>query len=81
MVFLGKVSFSVYLVHFAVLKALKAPADMVAGHIGWGLTLPLLYVATLMVAGGLSWLTYRWIEEPFIALGRRVRATRRAPVS
>ena len=64
----GLVSYSVYILH---------PILMIASD-GFGWTRPLvdlqLYIPVLALASlGLSALTYRFVEAPAIALGRRVR--------
>jgi len=80
---LGRVSFSVYILHFALLKvtamALESFWPFSATGIG-----SVAYMAVLLaVAGGLTFalakLTYRAIEKPFIDLGKRI--TRGAPVA
>jgi peptidoglycan/LPS O-acetylase OafA/YrhL len=64
-VFLGEISYSVYLLHPFAQEALKAwsPKGMPAS-LGFGLGL----AATL----GLATLTHRWIEQPAMALGKRL---------
>jgi peptidoglycan/LPS O-acetylase OafA/YrhL len=67
---IGKLSFSMYLTHFAVLDALTAlrisqrfpPGDVGA---------LLHYVATVGAAAAVSWLAYRFVERPAIAAGAR----------
>lgn len=67
--FLGEISFSIYLVHFAILHML--------GDFAWTGWSPLarlisLYGATLAVSSLLAWGCYTWIERPMIKVGRRV---------
>jgi peptidoglycan/LPS O-acetylase OafA/YrhL len=73
MVRLGQISFSVYLLHFMVIEALRRTIGP--------LTLPtrvadLAWLASLPVLVGLSalpaLLTYRWIEQPGIRAGGRL---------
>ena len=66
LVYLGTISYSVYLMHGVVLILMP--------HIGSGLTTFLLW--NVVTIAGAS-LTYRFIEKPAIALGRRVVAVRR----
>lgn len=66
---LGKISYSLYLIHAIVLLCLLHAA---AGRI----PLPLIWVATVAISLGLSDLSYRFVERPSIQLGRRL--TRRA---
>lgn len=67
--FLGRISFSIYLLHFIVLCSLSAtfythfPRD--ALHIGIGL---IVYLAACV---GAAWLFERWVDRPAIALSRR----------
>lgn len=70
-VFLGKLSFSMYLVHIAVLKILgNAQINLLFGSGDLNSLLFFLFVLTL--TAGVSWLTYRFVEKPGIALGRRL---------
>ena len=70
--FIGKVSFSVYLLHFLViitlttraLRLLNLPAS--ASALGWWLGLTFTILATL----GLAAPAYRFVEIPSMALGR-----------
>ena len=62
---LGKMSYSVYLLHFIVL--------LLFVHLLYG-RFPLLIIFTicLVVVIAASWVFYRWVEIPFISLGRKV---------
>ena len=75
--FLGKISYSVYLLHFAVLTQVKhlVPAfhlppqhemDMPTFLLTWGLT--------ILGTVPLAWLSYRCVEQPGIDLGGKVIA-------
>lgn len=66
MTYLGRVSFSVYIVHFAVIAAAAPLARM--SPIG-GLA---FYPMVLGVSVAIASLTWRFIETPMIHLGRRV---------
>jgi peptidoglycan/LPS O-acetylase OafA/YrhL len=59
---MGRISYSIYLLHTLVL------ALLITAHCPRWLLLPVLVVASI----GLSALTYRWIEDPGIRLGRRL---------
>jgi peptidoglycan/LPS O-acetylase OafA/YrhL len=63
---LGTISYSVYLVQALVLLAVPAPASPVLAALLW---------AALII--GASELTYRFVEQPAIRVGRRVAAGRR----
>ncbi|NIF18693.1 acyltransferase [Pantoea sp. Cy-639] len=70
-VWLGKLSFSMYLVHIAVLKVLSLWG--VGAWFGDGNLKSLcFFVLVLALTAGLSWLTYQRVEKPGIALGRRL---------
>jgi peptidoglycan/LPS O-acetylase OafA/YrhL len=60
----GKISYSAYLVHFALLSIIPIPHDNFAEAF---LTLALITIA-------ISSVTFRWIEQPFIRLGHRIAA-------
>jgi peptidoglycan/LPS O-acetylase OafA/YrhL len=72
-VFCGKISYSLYFVHFAVLQycyrqwpdGLPLPAPAAT---------PAAYLLLLTLAGAVAWVTYHAIELPGIALGRRLVA-------
>lgn len=72
---LGKVSYSMYLSHFFVMKALLlwAPAWTYLPHRGYAGGL-VFFVLLLVFDLPLSWLLWRTIEVPGIALGRAVLA-------
>lgn len=70
---IGKLSFSMYLSHFAVIDAFAAAG--VSARFGSGDGAALLHYACVAAAtAGVSWLCYRWIERPGIAAGRRLIA-------
>jgi peptidoglycan/LPS O-acetylase OafA/YrhL len=62
---LGKMSYSVYLLHFIIM--------LLVVHLFYG-KLPLLLVLTLclVVTIASSWAFYRFVEIPCISLGRRL---------
>jgi peptidoglycan/LPS O-acetylase OafA/YrhL len=70
-VFIGKISYSLYFVHFAVFQFLYLHWPQGLPLTGPAATL-LAYLLVLAIAGSISYLTYRAIELPGIALGRRV---------
>lgn len=67
---LGRISYSVYLMHIGVLYVVLRAITRFDEHMGgWkvlALALPATVILTLMVSA----LTYRWIEVPGMALGR-----------
>ncbi len=70
-VLLGKLSFSMYLVHIAILKLLsgtRIPAAMGEGN----LNSVLFFLFVLAITAVVSRMTYSVIEKPGIALGRRL---------
>jgi peptidoglycan/LPS O-acetylase OafA/YrhL len=80
---LGRVSFSVYVLHFAMLKLTAMILEHVWPFAATGIASVAYWSAMIVIAGGLTFalskLTYRAIEKPFIDLGKRL--TRRAPVA
>ena len=71
LVAIGKVSFSIYLVHFAFLRpAYDLTAMLIAGR--GVLFLVTYYIAIFAPSLAIASMTYRWIEEPCIALGRQI---------
>jgi len=85
MTHLGEISFSLYLLHFAVLKVLLPVIRRAEAALGWAVTLPLAYVATIALAGLLAHFTYNYVERPFIRAGRKAfagsRTTAETPLS
>lgn len=77
-ILLGRISYSLYFVHFAVFQFffLHWPAGFPVT--GPGATL-LALLLVLGVAGSVAWATHRWIELPGIELGRRWVALLEAP--
>ncbi len=70
MTWLGRISYSLYLVHpavYGVVLAFFAPTNPLAG---------LLYVTALLLV---SWALYRLVETPSIQLGRRLAGRRLGP--
>ncbi len=72
---MGKVSFSAYLLHFAVLDLLPTahPSWFGTAASGWR-AIPWFFGSWLVVVAVtycLSWCTHQLVERPFIALGKR----------
>jgi peptidoglycan/LPS O-acetylase OafA/YrhL len=73
---LGRVSYSLYLLHFAVLLVVtpRALAGLnrlgIAGAPAWVLGL----LSTVACSLFLAYFSERWVEAPFIRMGKRVRA-------
>jgi peptidoglycan/LPS O-acetylase OafA/YrhL len=80
--FLGRISFSLYLVHPHVIDWLGRLGlyQKVAGlPLGSGVHFPTAVLLTLMALVPLAWITYRLVEVPGIALGRRLVGRLRRP--
>ena len=79
--FLGDISYSLYLVHFIVMAAtyhfivLNVPVLAADLHV----LLAAMVAAVLAVSTAVSYLTFRYVERPGIALGRRLLAPDRRP--
>ena len=69
--YLGQISFSFYIVHFAVLGFLRPTAASLEATAGADIALLVVAALTLVIAGAASAFTYRWIEQPIIAATRR----------
>ncbi len=80
--YLGKVSYSIYLLHFIVLRLAKGSLDTYLDPSQTGLPeFLLLFTLTLAGTAALAWLTYRCVERPCIDLGGRLIRFRRAAAS
>lgn len=78
--YLGRISFSIYLMHFFCLPPVKVTLVWLSAR-GWPVVdsfpaLLLSFASTLALAVPLSGLTYRLIEQPGIRLGHRLLARR-----
>jgi len=70
---LGEVSYSMYLIHFALLSTSLRIAEWIAPASDWR-TLMVHFVLTATASFGLACLTNRWIEQPCIrAMARWLR--------
>lgn len=71
LVWLGGVSYAVYILHVPMLKIAEAISPLRSGPAA------LLYatIATILTLGA-AWLCYTCVEKPAIAIGRRLRARR-----
>ena len=75
LVFLGKISYSVYLLQFIIILCLLPPWLHFLNLAGLERTvwlLPLSLIGSVGMTVGLSALSYRYIEIPCIELGRRL---------
>jgi len=71
-VFLGRISFSIYIFHFIVLDCLRAVLRIVHFNRSWPLTLPFLFVVTVVVTSGVALVSKRAIEDPAIGYGHKL---------
>jgi peptidoglycan/LPS O-acetylase OafA/YrhL len=78
LVFLGQISFSFYIVHFAVLGWLAPLGPVLEPEIGAAFAMIAITAATLVLAGAIAAMTYRWIERPIIAATRGIGRRRPA---
>lgn len=70
--YLGKISFSVYLLHLAVLPLAKTITDWLHLESYHILKFAALFAITLLFSSGVSSLTYTYIEQPFQRLGKMI---------
>lgn len=70
--FIGQISFSLYIVQFAVLAALHPFAPGIERAIGPLLAFAVIFTGALAISGALSYITYTWIERSIIRATRRV---------
>lgn len=75
----GKISFSFYLLHMAVLHVLAQGIDLAGVPTRSLALLPLLLVASYGITWAISTLSFRTIEEPFLGLRHRYGAAERTP--
>jgi peptidoglycan/LPS O-acetylase OafA/YrhL len=74
-VFLGKISYGLYLTHFAVIRLLKA-TDLPVFSESTDAGCVCFFVTTLCIAAVLAIIAKSVIEDPFIDVGRRIIANR-----
>jgi peptidoglycan/LPS O-acetylase OafA/YrhL len=72
--FLGKISYSVYLLHFCVLRGIELVLRVAAEHHAF-FSRPVVefwvcFIAGLGITVPSAYLTWRWVEEPGIHLGK-----------
>mgnify|MGYP001025850261 FL=1 len=69
---IGQISFSLYILHFTVIGALRPVAPKIEAAVGPNAALLIVYITTLLTAGAFSWAAWQWIEQPIIRATRRV---------
>lgn len=67
---LGAMSYSIYLLHFPILEATNA---WLVGKFPTLVVMAVQVCAVMPVLLGLSWLSYKYIELPFMRMGKRMR--------
>lgn len=70
-VLLGRLSFSMYLVHIAILKLLSGTKIPTAAGEGDVVSV-LFFLFVLALTAAVSWVTYNVIEKPGVAMGRKL---------
>lgn len=78
LVWLGKISYSIYLTHIIVLHSVRVFLLPDSVPLTGPERLLWLGVPTVAITLGIAWLTYRFVEEPFMNLGRGKRMFRSA---
>jgi len=69
---IGEISFSLYILHFLAVALLALVARPIGQALGWAPTFLLFYFTIVAVAGAFAYASFRWIEAPFIRLGRNL---------
>jgi peptidoglycan/LPS O-acetylase OafA/YrhL len=68
--FLGRISYSIFLLHFPIRNLLMMPSIQIVGpQYGYWVAELWLFFSTLVVTIPAAYLSYRFIERPFIKLG------------
>jgi peptidoglycan/LPS O-acetylase OafA/YrhL len=71
--FLGQISFSLYLSHFAVIYAVSTPLFIwLSGWHSGFMAACFSFALTFPICIGLAWLIYRWVDEPAMKLSRNM---------
>lgn len=73
--YIGKLSFSIYLTHFFVLRMVFFFVDKISLHLEWFTFYLLLFTLTLFFSILVSMITYNYIEKPFMKLGNNLITT------
>lgn len=68
---IGNISFSLYILHFAILSSLSFYAPQL-GQLAWPVSFSVIYFLTLFITGAIASLTFLWIEKPLIRVGRQL---------
>ena len=83
--FYGRISYSLYLLHFLVLHVVtflafrRAPAAWISSHVL--ITMFLLLLVSLMLVTPLAYFSWRFFEKPGIRLAKRLFQSRKVPDS
>jgi peptidoglycan/LPS O-acetylase OafA/YrhL len=75
---IGLVSYSIYIVHFAVIDGFRDWVVPQMNHLNPPLQLFIVFSATVVFSTAISTLTHRFIELPMIAAGRKISNARSA---
>jgi peptidoglycan/LPS O-acetylase OafA/YrhL len=73
--YLGEISFSIYLVHFVILSIGQTVAPLTSVPIE---NLAILYIFTFTISVAVATITYKFIEVPMIAVGKKITPKGRA---
>ena len=77
LIYLGKISFGLYIFHYTLLAVVAAAAKKT--HLAASLQLLLTYVVTVSLAIVLASLSYRYFERPFLFFKDRFTFIRSRP--
>jgi peptidoglycan/LPS O-acetylase OafA/YrhL/glycosyltransferase involved in cell wall biosynthesis len=77
LVYLGRISYGLYVVHQLVLEAVKVGLFQIMGQSPTGLRCVLAIAPTVLLAA----ISYRWLESPFLRLKKRFEHITTSPVA
>ena len=69
---IGTVSYSMYIIHFLLLNFSGTISEKISGFINKNILLILLYIVTVLATFVLAILSEKYIEKPFIEMGRKI---------
>lgn len=78
--FIGKISFSVYIIHFIVLFWLQRFNLTTIYQGSSTINFFIYFLLTLILSSAISYLTYEFVEKPFQKLGKKLTSNQEKPI-